>query len=140
LLRSLSLLTSRLWEVVKVEVEDEDGVRTFGVPDFSKTTTRASEAVVAVAADNEVVAVAVAEAVAVVAVEGASNRIDNQQVSLQQLPHFPIPVTVGPIGARLSQYLPNWLTVTNDKWVLSTVALGHQWEFHTRPPLYRGNM
>jgi hypothetical protein len=92
---------------------------------------------VATVADEE-------EAVAVAEVDTLTRttttlKTDYRQVGVSTyVPNFPVLPVTGPIGARLTRFLPNWAVLTTDQWVLNTIAYGHQWEFHSRPPLYRG--
>jgi len=43
-----------------------------------------------------------------------------------------------PTGGRLSCFLPEWLRITNDTWVLATIRLGYALEMQEPPPGFRG--
>ena len=39
-----------------------------------------------------------------------------------------------PVGGRLRFFINQWIQITDDKWVLSTIKNGHKLEFQSLPP------
>ena len=39
-----------------------------------------------------------------------------------------------PVGGRLKFFIDQWKLITDDKWVLSTIANGYKLEFQNLPP------
>ena len=54
------------------------------------------------------------------------------------LQNFLTPKPEVPVGGRLAHFLPEWQSVTSDKWVLEVIQHGYALEFADMPPRFSG--